>query len=459
MRRLALGELRVGDLLAQGGEGSVYQLPLQPHLVFKAFRGDADRGYLDDLVAWPDLLAEADAEVVRSSAAWPVSVVAGEDGRAVGLVMPRAPRRFSVRHRDGQRRLATLSYLTCDPDRPARAYGIAVPPPGDAGRYGLVLALAKLLSAFDSVDTAVSHGDLSTKNVLWSLERGPEVYVIDCDSAEVLASPADPDVATSKRPARRRAMTPNWDDPAVKKGDNPTLESDRYSLGLIFLRVVGAANFPVQARQRREGRLNVEVPVPAGPAAKQLLDARHPLWELCSRALSVEGAGSRPAAAEWVEPLGEVMASLGGAAAPAKSVAPSRPAPSSRATDVEVTPRPLAATRVAPNPSGARSFEAELAIPPGAETGGWRYKRAPSTTARSAKVIDDKSLRVQARILWRAFWRWWAKAHREALRAVRKRGRKRRALVRVLGLMALDFALVGVSAGLVALVVSPITRG
>lgn len=486
MQRFVLGELRVGDLLAQGGEGAVYQLPLQPHLVFKAYRGDTDRGYLDDLVAWPDLLAEPEAEVLRSSAAWPTSVVTEEGGRPVGLVMPRAPRRFSVRHRDGQRRLATLSYLTCDPARPAKAYGIAVPPAGDAGRYGLVLALARLLSAFDSVETPVSHGDLSTKNVLWSLERGPEVYVIDCDSAEVLPSRAPPGArvllaggadaaeAIAPHPPRRRAMTPNWDDPAVQKGRNPTMASDRYSLGLIFLRVVGAANFPVQARQRREGTLSVEVPVPGGPAAKQLLDGRHPLWQLCARALSVEAVGSRPTAAEWVEPLQEVSALLGGAGTPSKrSPAPLAPlngsAPPSRPTDVQVIPRPLRAPKPpTANLSGASGASPAMSQLPGSGSNAWSKASTAlppatqgpfSAASRPGGGSDDRSLRSQAKVLWLAFWRWWVKAHQDALFALAAGRRKRRAALRVLALLALDVVLVGVAAGIVALVVSPITRG
>ncbi len=479
MQRCALGELRVGDLLAQGGEGAVYQLPLQPHLVFKAYRGDTDRVYLDGLVAWPDLLAEPEAEVLRSSAAWPTSVVTDDGARPVGLLMPRAPRRFSVRHRDGQRRLATLSYLTCDPARPAKAYGIAVPPPGDAGRYGLVLALARLLAAFDSVETPVSHGDLSTKNVLWSLERGPEVYVIDCDSAEVFLSRAAPVEAVAPHPPRRRAMTPNWDDPSVQKGHNPTVASDRYSLGLIFLRVVGAANFPVQARQRREGTLSVEVPVPGGSVTKQLLDGGHPLWELCARALSVEAAGSRPTAAEWVEPLEEVTALLGGTGVPSKrpptqpapSPQPAQPAPPPPAppTDVQVTPRPLKATKpTSANLSGGRGASPAMSQPTGSGSSAWSYASTAlppaaqgpfSAASRPGGGSDDRSLRSQAKVLWVAFWRWWVKAHQDALFALASGRGKRRAALRVLALLALDVVLIGVAAGIVALVVSPITRG
>ena len=89
-------------------------------------------------------------------------------------------------------------------------------------------------------------------------------------------------------------MTPNWDDPAVAAGDNPTLESDRYSLALIFLRVVGAANFPIQARQRQGGPITVDFAVPAGHFGEALLGPGAPLWDLCERGLSVSDPACRP---------------------------------------------------------------------------------------------------------------------------------------------------------------------
>ena len=90
-------------------------------------------------------------------------------------------------------------------------------------------------------------------------------------------------------------MTPNWDDPAVSPGANPELTSDRYSLALIFLRVVGAANFPVQARQRQGGAISIDFPIPPGYAGEVLLGPASPLWSLCARGLSTEHPDTRPA--------------------------------------------------------------------------------------------------------------------------------------------------------------------
>ena len=485
-------------MLSQGGEGAVFQLPLQPHLVFKSYRSQVERGDLDSLVSWPKTLAHADEDVVRLSSAWPTAVVSGDDGEAVGILMPRAPRRFSLRHSDGQRRLATLSYLTCDPARPAKAYGLTVPPACGVGRFGIILALARLLAAFESSSLVVSHGDLSTKNVLWSLERDPEVYVIDCDSAELHCADGDaapPDamppeaVPPQAEPGRtrRRAMTPNWDDPSVEKGRNPTVATDRYSLGLIFLRVAGAANFPIQSFQRREGRVRVEFPVPSGPASRALVGANREIWHLCAKALSVEAPHERPRAAEWIEPLVEVTGALvdRGATSRFSRGAPRAPlrglpaaASDSRATpDPRPTPEaPLAAEHVrdvsvevtvVAQRSGARTDKPVHRLPGAMDdtadlgvTGDGNDQRVAAAlrNARISRVrtwwsADATSLRYQTAAVAGAFWRWWLDAHRASLTAIRAK-----TLARLAALLLLDLLIVGVVVGFGAVLISPLVR-
>ncbi len=129
---------------------------------------------------------------LSAAAAWPASVVIDSDGGAAGLLMPRAPRRFALRHRDGTTRLASLSYLTADPAHREMAYGLSLPPDASPERLGLVYALARLLQAFELGAPSIGHGDLSTKNVLWSLQRGPEIFVIDCDNCERFDSDGRP---------------------------------------------------------------------------------------------------------------------------------------------------------------------------------------------------------------------------------------------------------------------------
>ncbi len=465
-------------MLSQGGEGAVFQLPLQPHLVFKSYRSQVERGDLESLVSWPGSLAPGVEDVVRLSSAWPTSVVSGADGKAVGILMPRAPRRFSVRHSDGQRRLATLSYLTCDPARPAKAYGLAVPPACGPGRFGIILALARLLAAFESSSPVVSHGDLSTKNVLWSLERDPEVFVIDCDSAELHWPQATP------VRSRRRAMTPNWDDPSVEKGRNPTVATDRYSLGLIFLRVAGAANFPIQSFQRREGRVRVEFPVPSGPASRALVGANREVWHLCAKALSIEAPHERPRAAEWIDPLVEVVGALMGPGpisrfsrgaprallrgSPASASNP-RPTPDSCPTSdaplaaEHVRDVSVEATVVAQGAAGRADKPAPGASGDPDDTGGGNeaddqgvaaaLRNAKTSRVRTWWSSDATSLRYQTAAVAGAFWRWWLDAHRASLSAIRAG-----TLARLVALLVLDLLIVGLVVGFGAVLISPLVR-
>ncbi len=316
-------QVAVGSLLAEGGEGRVYDIVGRPDQVYKAYRNPPPAGPLHDLVRWPRSLRQQAPVLgsrVGASSAWPLSVVVddvgkGAGGRALGLVLPKAPRRYRLRHRDGQARLATLSYLTADPQQRSAAYGVTLPAAMSADRLGLVYALARLLEAFEWATPQISHGDLSAKNVLWSLSRGPEVFVLDCDNSERYEGDVPVDATSSGgtglgADARRRAMTPNWDDPAIPAGSNPGPTSDRYSLALIFLRVAAAAHFPIQKRQKAGEEIALSVDVPASARRLRSLGVDAPIWELCAQGLSLTAA-TRPPASAWVVALREVIEEMG----------------------------------------------------------------------------------------------------------------------------------------------------
>ena len=160
-------------------------------MVFKQLRHPRPAAELGLLCDLPAVLAVRDEGASRralSSSAWPAAAVVNDYDApvALGALMPRAPAEFWLRHRDGPSRLATLSYLAGDPDRMAVAYGVTVPPPGAPERVALVYALARLLDAWQGGGgPIVVHGDLSAKNVLWSLRPAPAVYVLDCDGAVI----------------------------------------------------------------------------------------------------------------------------------------------------------------------------------------------------------------------------------------------------------------------------------
>ena len=416
-------DLRPGELLAEGGEGRVFALPLQPHLVFKQYQTPLPRGHLHDLVSWPVGGDQHLIERVRACASWPTAVVSGtapDTARlAEGVVMPRAPRRFALRHRDGTTRLASLSYLTADPAYREVAYGIELPPAFSPERLAIVYALARLLEAFEKLAPPVGHGDLSAKNVLWSLQRGPEVFVIDCDNCERFGADGQPLSAEG----RRRAMTPNWDDPAVKPGGNPGLESDRYSLALIFLRVAGAANFPVQARQRQGQEITVDFPVPRGYSSEILLGPAAPLWELCSSGLSLSEPSLRAPASAWVAELEAVLDSVGAAhlmrsvwasQGGGPALEPRAPVFDSGSSDITINP-----VLAPPRPAPPRRVTLHASAAGRPQPGTWGFRTAAATTATQGSdpaPVVPVTRQLAGGVAVGA--RWWWDAHRELLRSV-----------------------------------------
>lgn len=453
-------ELRAGPLLAEGGEGRVYELADEPGLLYKSYRRHPPADPLLSLVAWRDGLAATFPELaarVDAASAWPTAVVTepgAAPGTAAGLLMPRAPRRFSVRHRDGQVRLASLSYLTTDPAQRAAAYGLALPAPFSTERIGIVYALARLLEAFQAADPAIGHGDLSAKNVLWSLERGPEVFVLDCDSCERYRSVGSETVACEAE-HRRRAMTPNWDDPAIPPGANPTLASDRYSLALIFLRVAGAAHFPVQSRQRRGEILAIDFGV---PRRARSLTADAPVWDLCARSLSTADPRARPGAGEWVGALEQILDDLGamgtvravwaaqGGGAPAAS--PAHPVVGSVP---DVTVRPVAVVRRGRTESRRAPAPAPLRAEPWRGRGSTHAPVPTSSPSEASQPAGWQELRAEGRRAARA----WLGFHRAMLRALASPGRRRQGIARLVACLALDFVMLVAVAFGCAMLVSP----
>jgi hypothetical protein len=504
-------ELLVGHLLAEGGEGRVFELQDQPGLLYKGYRRPAPIGPLAALVAWPDTVMGRAPELARrvgASAAWPASVVTvdaagalagdnrvadgldadnlgaaglgaaglGGDGLAVGLLLPRAPRRFSLRHRDGSVHLATLSYLTAAPGQRSAAYGLALPAPMSPERLGIIYALARLLEALQSASPSIGHGDLSTKNVLWSLERGPEVFLLDCDSAERYG----PSGALVDNDGRRRAMTPNWDDPAIPPGSNPTLASDRYSLALIFLRVAGAAHFPIQARQRTGDPLHIDFEVPAGASRARSLDAGAPLWDLCERSLSVADPASRPRAADWAAALEQVLDDLGamgtvravwaaqGGGAPGPT--PPLPAPGRGRAGRDVVVSPVAAVarshqwqRVAGTPPpapgrpGIPGRTVAPSVPNPLRPGGLGHPTLSQAVLAASSVTPVPVLAPARAGLRRAFG-LWVDLHRRMLATLATRGRLALGLLRLAGCVVVDLMVVAVVAFVLAMIVSPVLR-
>jgi hypothetical protein len=466
----------VGALLAEGGEGRVYEVLGDPEVVYKAYRRPVPLDAVAPLLTWRQRLAQTDpamAARVTASTSWPTAAVVDDgSGRVSGLVLPRAPERFSVFHRDGVGHLATLSYLTADPRHRAAAYGVTLPAAASPPRIALVYALARLLEAFSAGSATLAHGDLSTKNILWSLRLAPEVYLLDCDSSRLYG----PDARPCDASRRMQVATPNWDDPAAaRRGSDLGPLSDRYSLGLIFLRVVGAAHYPIQTRQKRGEDMVIDFEIPPWGRRAQRLGRDAEVWDVCSRALGVRAPEDRPDAAEWVRVLevtlrdvgagglvDAVCAAQGGGPKTAPDLATGTGAvtvTASKGGERDVIVRPVTAEvrpehwRPARPTAAAWSPDRRVLAPtvtsvPGAPRPG-AAGAAPMTAAPSPPVT------AQIRRNLRVAWRWWLVVHLRTARALRTPGRRRRGVRRLAFCAATDFAAACLALFLVAMIVSP----
>ncbi|HYA45335.1 MAG TPA: hypothetical protein VED59_06995, partial [Acidimicrobiales bacterium] len=271
----------------------------------------------------------------------------------------------------------------------------------------------------------------------------PAVYVLDCDGATVGSGAESVGGVASVR-----ATTPNWSDPSAPKCERPSVATDRYALGLVFLRVVGAAHFPVQGPQRAGERVSIDFALPR--AWRRVGDLTE-LWGLCERSLSLADPPGRPSPGEWAAQLESLLVALGrrdlckGAEAAQRSVQrhtlPTRPA--LRVPDVEIRPvrgiRPLPTWQLFARPPSLA----------GPMLAGARPTNGPCSV--SAGVPTKLKTRGVALHLLAA----WTGIHRLVARLVWWPGRRLYGLRRLAALAALDLVLACAALFLVAMVVSP----
>jgi DNA-binding helix-hairpin-helix protein with protein kinase domain len=212
MTDVVLGDLAASAKIADGGQGRVFRLADLPGTLLKL--------YHPGIAVLPDELGrliDLDGGH-RDLCAWPTGRVF-DGGRCVGLLMPEAPSRFAT-SLAGRRRLLELQFLLY-PRRPMWA-DLTLPSPSERRR--LAAAYVELFRVLHAADVVV--GDVSMRNLLWTLADGPAVFAIDCDGFRL----------TGRPPAVRPADTAGWGDPARPR--EVTLDTDRYKLALVALRVL-----------------------------------------------------------------------------------------------------------------------------------------------------------------------------------------------------------------------------
>jgi eukaryotic-like serine/threonine-protein kinase len=224
---------RLGMLtkLGQGGHGVVYGAPnvttkFAASMVYKEYKPQTST-YIDftALAAMPalveDSLSYAQAERLVSIAAWPCAVV--EDaGTPKGFVMPAIPEQFFIpltTVTGVSNTIAEFQHLL-NHGSVLAARGIKI---DDAQRYSLLREVASGLAFFHKHGVCV--GDISPKNLLFSLSPAAAAYFIDCDAMRI-----------NRVSILSQVETPGWEAPVGE--ELATVGSDTYKLGLLALRLL-----------------------------------------------------------------------------------------------------------------------------------------------------------------------------------------------------------------------------
>jgi phosphate transport system substrate-binding protein len=224
-------KLGVLTKIAQGGQGVVYRAPnvkttFASSMVYKEYRSHTVAEIdFTALTAMPalveDSLSYAQAERLITLAAWPCAMVE-QAGTPTGFVMPAIPQEFFIALttvKGSSTVAAEFQHLLNHPTV-LQARSISL---DDAQRYSLLREVASGLAFLHK--HGVSVGDISPKNLLFSLTPHPAAYFIDCDAMRINGVSALPQVET-----------PGWQVPAGE--ELATIYSDTYKLGLLALRLL-----------------------------------------------------------------------------------------------------------------------------------------------------------------------------------------------------------------------------
>jgi serine/threonine protein kinase len=228
IQRGKLGEL---TKIGQGGQGVVYAAPnvttkFAASMVYKEYKTQVLAGIdFTALAAMPALVEDAlsytEAERLIGLAAWPCAIV-HDGGGPSGFVMPVIPEQFFVELttvKGTSSVTAEFQHLLNHPSVLA-ARGTTI---DDAQRYALLREAASGLAFMHKHGVCI--GDISPKNLLYSLAPREAVYLIDCDAMRI-----------NGVSALTQVETPGWQVPFGE--ELATVYSDTYKLGLLALRLL-----------------------------------------------------------------------------------------------------------------------------------------------------------------------------------------------------------------------------
>lgn len=224
---------RIGKLskISQGGQGVVFHAPsvtsrYAASMVYKEYKPnvlvDCDGDALSAMPSFLESLSYVDGARLISLSAWPCVVVENQCA-TVGFVMPAVPDEFFthlVTVKGSSKVIAEFQHLL-NPEHVLAQRGIVLT---DEQRYALLQEVVSALTFLHQIQVCV--GDVSPKNLLFSLSPEPAVYFIDCDAMRV-----------DQRTVHPQLETPGWEVP-TKREELGTPQSDIFKLGLLALRLL-----------------------------------------------------------------------------------------------------------------------------------------------------------------------------------------------------------------------------
>ncbi len=296
MSQIALtsGPVRLGQEIARGGEGAIFDLPEQPERVVKIYHTALTPERADKLQA----MATHGSPAIEAMAAWPLDTVRA-DGAIVGLVMQRVRNRHDFD--------ALLSGSARRRFFPNADYRM------------LIAVAANLARAVAAVHTA-GHviGDINERCAMVGADG--TVRLIDCDSFQIEADgvvyPCD--VGTPMY------QPPELQDGKPFRGRRRTRNHDSFGLAVLIFRLLFFGRHPFAGRPAVgeapelpeairahlfawSGRISLRQP----PNTLNLGDVGPQVEEFFRRAFGPEGAeAGRPRASAWAEALGALQDSV-----------------------------------------------------------------------------------------------------------------------------------------------------
>lgn len=232
--------------LNEGGEGAVYLINSTPGHVFKEYLPEVlptiDIQTLKRLVGIESALPPQDWERIKTRSAWPSQLVT--DGtRTIGFTMAKLDSRFYRKY--GLRQSPSLTLCEWNhivhQHQPLGNLRISeVPRLNEEQILKLLLDLAKTIETIHRSDLII--GDLSGKNLIWSIDKEPEVHFIDCDSFRFTTSSSN---AVAKQ-------TVDYIDPTVG-GELTNQQTDVYKFGIAAFRALSGetSKYPAEVGVRR----------------------------------------------------------------------------------------------------------------------------------------------------------------------------------------------------------------